>query len=233
MANNKAKELQAIRELKWREVMSRVDAYRFYIKLCLEASAFFFATTGVILGFYLNGPIVQNYYLRFFLLLPILMGTVLGSICIYATRLQKEGSRIIEEVRKDLESKHLETEEVPDVNLLDKLLLIFGCIFFLVPALLISVPLLKETACLLCVDWFVIIACLILAGGVITTYFVILDYREKLNIKNVAKILEKSKKLMSLPATSEGKEQHNEVAQGEAQPTAGSNEQEANITRKK
>jgi hypothetical protein len=167
------------------------------------------------------------------LLLPILIGTVLGGICIYATRLQKEGRRIIEDIRIDLAKKHLETEEVPDVHLLDLLLLIFGVLFFLVAALLISVPLLKGTACLQCVDWFVIIGCLILAGGVITTYFVILDYREKLNIKNVAKILEESKKLMPLPATSERKGQHNKVAQGEAQPTAGSNEQEANITRKK
>src|SRR5688572_14087118 len=144
MGNNETQEPSApdaIRELKWKEIMGRVDAYRFYIKLCLEANAFFFATTGVILGFYLNQPIEpSNYYLKFFLLLPILMGTVLGSICIYATRLQKEGSRNIKTVRKELATKHgLEIELIPDVHLLDLVLIIFGSIFFLVAALLIPV----------------------------------------------------------------------------------------------
>lgn len=189
MADNEAQELEALRELKWREVMSRVDAYRFYIKLCLEASAFFFATTGVILGFYLNEPsappqIVSpfqivlpsqvatppNYYLKFFLLLPILMGTVLGCICIYATKLQKEGSRIIEEIRVDLARKHLVTEEVPDVHLLDKLLLIFGFIFILVALLLIFVPLLKESPFLIYFGRFTVIAGFILVGGAISTF---------------------------------------------------------------
>jgi hypothetical protein len=192
MEDNKAQELEAIRELKWREVMSRVDAYRFYIKLCLEANAFFFATTGFILGFYLNQPIdPPNYYLKFFLLLPILMGTVLGSICIYATKLQKEGRRIIEEIRIDLAKKHLETEEVPDVYLLDLLLLIFGFIFFLVAALLILVPLLKEFAFLKYFRYFLGIACLILVGGGISTYFGIRKHNSKLEKAKKEKVLEK------------------------------------------
>ena len=182
MKNNKAQEPDAIRELKWKEIMSRVDAYRFYIKLCLEANAFFFATTGVILGFYLNDPTVPpNYYLKFFLLLPILMGTVLGSICIYATRLQKEGSKNIKDVRKELATKHnLEIELIPDVHLLDLVLIIFGFIFFMVAALLILVPLLKEAAFLKYFEWFIGIASLILVGGGVSTFSGIRSYDKNL-----------------------------------------------------
>jgi hypothetical protein len=180
MEDNEAKEREALRELKWREVMSRVDAYRFYIKLCLEASAFFFATTGAILGFYLNQPTAPpNYYLKFFLLLPILMGTVLGSICIYATKLQKEGSRIIEDIRVYLAKEHLVTEEVPDVHLLDKLLLIFGFTFILVSTLLIFVPLLKEAAFLKYFKWFAGLAGLILAAGGLSTFLALRKYDPK------------------------------------------------------
>ena len=37
-----------LRELKWKELISRVDAYRFYIKLILEINAFYYATTGAV-----------------------------------------------------------------------------------------------------------------------------------------------------------------------------------------
>jgi len=233
MDNNKAQELEAIRELKWREIMSRVDAYRFYIKLCLEANAFFFATTGVILGFYLNQPIAPpNYYLKFFLLLPILMGTVLGSICIYATRLQKEGSRIIEEIRGELARNHLETEEVPDVHLLDKLLLIFGFIFFLVATSLASVPLLKEAGSLQYFEWFGGIAVLIMVGGAVSTFLGIRKYDS--NLKEAkAKKLEESSKLISPPAITEGQESQKKVPLSEVQTTAVINEQEPSNTGKK
>ncbi|MDQ1558109.1 MAG: hypothetical protein QOD32_1169 [Pyrinomonadaceae bacterium] len=192
MEDCEIKEREAIRELKWREVMSRVDAYRFYIKLCLEASAFFFATTGVILGFYLNQPIAPlqpnaqpqvtappNHNQTFFLLLPILMGTILGCICIYATKLQKEGSRIIEDIRNDLKSKDLITEEVPDVDLLDKLLRIFGCIFILVAVSLIFVPFLKEAGFLKHFNLFAAIAYFILAGGGLWTFHAMRVYEHK------------------------------------------------------
>lgn len=142
MTNDKVQR-DPIRELKWKEVMSRVDAYRFYIKICLEANAFFFATTGAILGFYLKEP-NTNPYLKFFLLLPILMGAVLGSICLYAKKLQEELSKSIEKIRCQLRDKDLYTEEVPDINLLGRFLSIFGFIFFLVAGLLIAIPFLKE-----------------------------------------------------------------------------------------
>jgi hypothetical protein len=235
MGNNEETDApDAIRELKWKEIMGRVDAYRFYIKLCLEANAFFFATTGVILGFYLNQPIeTSNYYLKFFLLLPILMGTVLGSICIYATRLQKEGSRNIKAVREELAAKHgLEIELIPDIHLLDLVLIIFGSIFFLVAALLIPVPLLKATACLKCVDWFVVIACSILAGGGISTFFCIRDYDKKLK-KRDRRNCRKSSKRISPPAISMEQGQHNKVAPDDSKTIAGVNKEEARDTGRK
>ena len=166
MANDDA---QKLRDLKWKEIMSRVDAYRFYIKICLEANAFFFATTGVILGFYLKEPIVPaNPFLKFFLLLPILMGSVLGSICFHATELQKEGRRIIQEIRKDLK-----TEDIPDIRLLDLFLLIFGFIFFLVAVSLILVPLLKEGRHSEFFRYFLLLTLLVFAVGVVSTFVAI------------------------------------------------------------
>ncbi|HXI22310.1 MAG TPA: hypothetical protein VNG71_00440 [Pyrinomonadaceae bacterium] len=130
-----------LRELKWKELMSRIDAYRFYVKLILEVNAFYYATTGAVVLFYLNK---ENNYMEFFLLLPVVMGTVVGGFMIYATALQRRNQRIIMAIRAELRRKyHVQIYGIPDLKLLHQLLLVFGKIFFVVAGVVSLVPLLR------------------------------------------------------------------------------------------
>jgi hypothetical protein len=130
------------------EFKIRIETYKNYLNLALQANVFFYVTTGAVLGFYLdrNKGLPNNTPLEYFLLLPILIGAVLGGIFIYAAKLQKKASTIIEEIRSESNEKGFRIAELPDINLLYLLLVIFGCIFFLVAISLIAVPHLLNTA---------------------------------------------------------------------------------------
>jgi hypothetical protein len=79
------------------------------------------------------------------LLLPILMGTVIGDFLIYATALQHHNSQIIEDIRFNLEKKYeMEVEDVPDRDLLKRLQQVFGSLFFIVALSLSAVPILRD-----------------------------------------------------------------------------------------
>lgn len=124
----------SLRELKWKELVTRMNAYKFYIKLILEVNAFFYATTGAVILFSLkDGSMVGPPSLstpEIFLLLPILMGTVVGGFMTYAAALQKDNEGIIQGILKDLkENRSMDISRVPDLKLLRKLLLIFGTLF--------------------------------------------------------------------------------------------------------
>ncbi len=77
--------------LKFEELKIRIEHYKYYLKLALEANAFFYVITGGILGFYLRQP--ANTHLEFFLLLPMLIGAVLGGIFNHGAQLQRYSSR--------------------------------------------------------------------------------------------------------------------------------------------
>src|ERR1043165_333911 len=109
----------ALRELKWKELKARMDAYRFYIKLILEINAFFYATTGAVMLVYISNDSV---YIGLFLLLPILMGTVVGGFLRYATALERDNENIIEGIRTELKDLRMEMKDIPDRKLLSQLL---------------------------------------------------------------------------------------------------------------
>src|SRR5438876_11030940 len=113
-----------LRELKWKELMSRVDAYRFYIQLILGVNGFFYATTGAVILFSLKDgatmglpasstlSVPLNSYL--FVLLPVLMGTVVGGFMTYAAGLQEHNERIIDGIRRDLKRNYdMQVSEIP------------------------------------------------------------------------------------------------------------------------
>ena len=147
-------------KFKWEELKLRIEHYRYYVTIALQANVFFYATTGVVLGFYLktsdelnktSGEMVKN-HLEFVLLLPILIGAVLGSIFIHGAKLQRKAANSIEKIVKELNKVEVEHENlkmsikpISDNHLLHLLLLIFGYIFILVGALLITVPFLKAS----------------------------------------------------------------------------------------
>lgn len=125
------------------ELKIRVETYRSYINLVLQINVFFYVTAGAVLGFYLKNPNDQsgNTHLEYFLWLPILISAVLGGIFFHAAGLQKNAAESIERIRQQLKVRHrLDIEEIPDIDLLRPLLLIFGTIFFMSGAALILVP---------------------------------------------------------------------------------------------
>jgi len=145
MSNTKDSESDFVRNFKCEELKFRVETYKYYLDIVLKVNVFFFVTTGAVIGFYLDGIKEQPAnHLKYFLLLPILIGAGLGGIFNYAARLQKDASIKINNIKTELVFKHeLEIEEIPDINLLYLLLRIFACVFFLVAASLIAVPFIR------------------------------------------------------------------------------------------
>jgi RimJ/RimL family protein N-acetyltransferase len=130
---------QPEREIKWKEYTLRVEHCKYYLTLALQVNAFFYLTTGAVFGYYLNNP---SQYSLFFLLLPILIGSVFGGIFIYGSKLQRKASISIEKLRNELAGSKfaLKTEEFFDVRTIHLLFMIFGCIFLLVVTALILLP---------------------------------------------------------------------------------------------
>lgn len=140
MANDENSKRDEASNFLWEEFKIRVETYKSYLNIALQANVFFYVTTGAVLAFYFNTTTKPSPFLDFILLLPILIGAVLGGIFVHAAKLQKEASIIIENIRWKSDKKGYSIAELPDINLLYLLLLIFGCIFILVAISLIIVP---------------------------------------------------------------------------------------------
>lgn len=146
MADSKSIEPEEERELKSKELEMRVEHYKHYITIALQANAFYYVTTGGVLGFYLKYTFeslpIPN--LEFFLLLPILFGSVLGGIFFYGAELQVKAVENLDDVRDELRNRlGLSVKRFYDAHLLVILLNIFSVIFFLVVAALLILPLLS------------------------------------------------------------------------------------------
>jgi len=190
MGDNEDSKNDVVHDFKFKEFEMRVDSYRYYLTIALQVNVFFYFTTGAVLGFYLTGSKEQpannflefllsssgtkaqppNNHLEYFLLLPILIGAVLGGIFLYAARLQKRAADTIETIRGELIKKKIDIREIPDLDLLYILLRIFGWIFFLVGLGLIAVPFLKVAAFPRHLIIFAGIAVLVLITGGRLTY---------------------------------------------------------------
>jgi len=171
-----------LRASKWKEFEMRIEAYRYYINIALQVNVFFYVTTGAILGFYLNGTTEQsaNDHLELLLLLPILIAVVLGGIFTCAAMLQREAANIIKLIRSELNDGGLDIKEIPDIPLLNPLLVIFGCIFFLVAALLIVVPRIGTSAGQSDLEIFTRMAIGVLIVGILATIVVALRVNKNL-----------------------------------------------------
>jgi hypothetical protein len=133
-------------DFRWKEFEMRIEAYRYYLNIALQTNVFFYAITGVILGFYLNKTTSE--YLVYALLLPILIASILGGVFIYAAGLQKKAADTIEDIRRELRSeksddKRVAIKEIPDLELLYILLRIFGWVFITNGVALVVTPFLK------------------------------------------------------------------------------------------
>lgn len=85
--------------------------------------------------------------MELFLLLPILMGSVLGGVFLYGARLQEDAVDTMEHLREDLRERFgLDVGELYDAQLLNILLRIFGYIYFSVAILLGSLPIILNHA---------------------------------------------------------------------------------------
>lgn len=83
-------------DTRWKEFEMRIEAYRYYLNIALQTNIFFYAITGVVLGFYLNRT--NDRYLVYAFLLPILIAAILGSVFRYAAGLQRVAADTIEEM---------------------------------------------------------------------------------------------------------------------------------------
>jgi len=123
-------------EFQLRKYISHYERYNAYMDIAFKANVFFYVVTGSILGFYLTNS--DKPYVKIALLLPMLLGIVLGGIFLYGSHLWWKARKDIE----DLENALIATNLIippPDLHLLFWLLLIFGSIFFAVAASMLVV----------------------------------------------------------------------------------------------
>lgn len=163
------------RDFKWEELKIRIDHYKYYLNIALQANAFFYVIAGAVLGFYLKGPNEQSptSHLEYLLLVPILIGTVLGGLFIYGALLQSTAANSIEAIREDLNSSGLDIKEIPDILFLQRLLVIFGCILLFASFSLIQIPSIGAINQTTEVDNFTRIADIIFCSSLIFTLIVV------------------------------------------------------------
>ncbi|HLM01630.1 MAG TPA: hypothetical protein VK400_11295 [Pyrinomonadaceae bacterium] len=159
--------IDAVRELKWKEFTLRVEHYKHYLNIALQVNAFFYVTTGAVLGVYLKYSLElsKDYHLVYFLLLPILIGSVLRGVFIYGADLQKSAYESLDVVKKELDGYGFKMEQVYDARPLYLLFKVFGWIFFLVAFALIPIPLITWTASFWDLVVFIFLSALIMYGG--------------------------------------------------------------------
>jgi len=155
------------RNFKWEEFKFRVEHYKYFLNIALQVNAFFYLTTGGVLGFFLKDSTQQakDNHLVFFLLLPILIGSVLGGIFLYGAELQEEAFAETEILREELKDLGLKIKKLPDAQPLHFLFTIFGVIFFIVVIALILVPIIIWFDCSRDLKIFTVLAFLILCMG--------------------------------------------------------------------
>jgi hypothetical protein len=125
------------REDVWRQISLHTDLYKHYLELVLKFNAFYFVLTGAIVSFYLSRP--DPGVLRFSLLLPILLGLALASICVWGGILNlKTRNYFVESTRS------LGFTTWPEVSVLSVALWLSAVIFAVVSAALIIVLCLGE-----------------------------------------------------------------------------------------
>lgn len=143
MADDKSIEPQEERALKSKELEMRVQHYKHYITVALQANIFYYVTTGGVLAFYLKYTFEEKPIpnLEFFLLLPIFFGSFLGGIFFYGAGLQIKAVESLDDVRDELRNRlGLSIKKFYDAHLLIILLWIFSVIFFLVVLSLLILP---------------------------------------------------------------------------------------------
>ena len=90
------------RGLKIKELEIRISHYKYYITAALQANVFFYVTTGGVIAYYLKYTHEAKIpHLEFFLLLPILLGSVLGGVFFYGAWLQATAVEHINDVRDE------------------------------------------------------------------------------------------------------------------------------------
>src|SRR5689334_6427872 len=99
------------RELLWRQYNLHIDLYKYYFDLIIKTNTFFYAITGSILTFYFAN--LSNEFMKYSLLLPIIMSIGLAGAFIYGARLMV----VVREDVFDLRDK-LGLETAPDVQVL-------------------------------------------------------------------------------------------------------------------
>jgi len=110
------------KELLWKQYSLHVDLYKFYTDMVIKINIFYYAITGALLSFYFSNP--DKPFLKWSLLLPIIMSLALGGIFLY-------GAILIGITRDEMFRirDRLGLETAPDIGVLSIILRAFGIIF--------------------------------------------------------------------------------------------------------
>jgi hypothetical protein len=107
-----------------------VDLYKHYFELLIKFNIFYYAITGAILSYYFSNN--QIIYLRYSLLLPILISLIFGFFFFWASKLVMVSRQDIIEITSALGFK-----TYPEFKVLKNSLILFGILLFFVALCLI------------------------------------------------------------------------------------------------
>ena len=115
------------KEILWRQYNLHTDLYKFYLKLGLKANIYYYGITGAIVTYYLMHK--NNDYIRYSLLLPVILWFLLILIFVYGAIMMKYPRKEIFDIRDELE-----LSSAPELQVLS----IFLC-FFSFALLIVSI----------------------------------------------------------------------------------------------
>ncbi len=118
-----------------------IDLYKHYLKLSIEFNIFYYAITGAILSFYFV-HYGDNNIIKYSLIFPIIMGLMFGVFFFWSSSKVKYS-------RKEIISlcSTLGFETIPEINVLNIILKLFGSLLFFVGLFLILLLFFNANKC--------------------------------------------------------------------------------------
>jgi hypothetical protein len=124
-------------EYKWKEYALYISHFRYYLDITLKTNVFFYLTTGGVVGYYLTSG--DKGTVKYFFLLPILIGTTLTGMFIYGANLWRKAYINSNAVKTQIE-KDLGAKELPDTHLVYLYLWLSAIMFFIIGFSLAILP---------------------------------------------------------------------------------------------
>ena len=128
-------------ELLWKRYETNVNLYKFYFNIVIKYTIFHYAITGAIVSFYFGKTPESVNYIKYSLLLPVVISFIFGIIYIVGTSLMNNIRKELDAIMRILAS--VTADKVgfltfPETRVLNAVLWVFGIFFICIGLVLLG-----------------------------------------------------------------------------------------------